>query len=121
MALASPEGFLGFLRGLFYCRGLPMSKKKKEFTIQKISRNKYLVDSDSGEQYKVAISGANKNFISCSCKGFVFRRACKHADAVKKILKKDGKIVKAQKLYEHFEFIESYKKSIAEIAKEVLK
>ena len=89
--------------------------------IKKLSASKFIVDGDSGEQYKVTLSGENKSSIQCTCKGFVFKRKCKHIDGVKEVLKKAGKLnVTEVKLKEHFEFIEPYKEALHKICKEVL-
>jgi hypothetical protein len=90
--------------------------------VQKISRYQYLVISDtSEEQYKVSLTGESKSMIQCTCKGFIFRRTCKHIEAVQALLKKDGKNTRVQAVKEHFDFIEPYKRSLQKIAEEILK
>ena len=88
--------------------------------IRKLSPNKYIVDGDSGEQYKVSLSGEGKSSIQCTCKGFVFRRTCKHIDGVREVLKKSGKRVSIKRQQEHFDFIRHYKECINKITREVL-
>ena len=88
--------------------------------VRKLSPNKFIVDSESGEHYKVSLSGENKSSIQCTCKGFIFRRTCKHIDAVKEVLKKSGKKVSIKRQQEHFDFIKPYKECIDKITREVL-
>jgi len=77
--------------------------------IKRLSPNQFLVTSDSGAMYKVALSGESKNTITCGCKGFTFRRACKHIDAVKEVLKKEGKTVKVKTVKDGYDYIKPYK------------
>lgn len=80
--------------------------------LKRLSPNQYLVTSDSGALYKVLLSGKDKSSISCGCKGFTFRRACKHVDAVKKQLKETGRSVKVKTIRDRYDYIAPYKKSM---------
>lgn len=87
--------------------------------VKKLSSSQFIVKSDSGESYKVSLSGVNKDQAQCTCKGFVFRRTCKHVDKVSEILRGDGKILKAKALpKEGFDFLESYRRDIDTVVAE---
>lgn len=45
--------------------------------IKKLSSSAFLVNSDSGNAYKITVNGDS---VSCSCQGFRFNRKCKHVD-----------------------------------------
>lgn len=68
-----------------------------EFKIKKLSENKFFALSPDktspgkDNTYTVTITGENKDKVVCSCKSFVFRRKCKHCDAILKIYQKGGR------------------------------
>lgn len=80
--------------------------------INQLSPNQFLVVSDSGALYKIALSGEDKSAIVCGCKGFMFRRECKHIDAVKELLSKQGKKVRVKIVKDRYDYIKPYKESM---------
>jgi hypothetical protein len=78
-----------------------------------------MVDSDSGETYKVSLS--SQDVLSCSCKGFAFRRQCKHSLEVKKLVEEEG--IKAKIKPEEksgFSYIIPYKAQFEKVLRDVL-
>ena len=84
--------------------------------IRKLSANQYFVQSESGELYKVTLSGENKSSITCTCKGFSFRRQCKHVDAVKELLKDSGRKVRTKAAPKaDFPYVRTYQGAIKKV------
>jgi len=81
--------------------------------IQVLSENSFLIKSDNDNLYKVQLSGEKKNLVTCTCRGFKFRRDCQHARAVKDILANKGRMVKSKPApKDPHTFIEPYKEQI---------
>jgi hypothetical protein len=84
--------------------------------IRKLSANQFFVQSDSGELYKVTLSGENKSSITCTCKGFSFRRTCKHVDAVKELLAQTGRKVRTKSAPKaDFPYVHIYEPAIRKV------
>lgn len=90
--------------------------------ITALSKNQYLVESESGETYKVQLTGPDHSIITCTCKGFQFRRSCKHIEEIKDMLKESGRKIKvAKQPLVDFPYIKAYIDDIYKTAKSVLK
>lgn len=87
-----------------------------------MSKNQFLYESESGDAYKIQLTGPDHAVITCTCKGFQFRRSCKHVDEVKELMKSSGRKVHiAKQPLIDFPYTKAYIDRIYEVAKSVLK
>ena len=89
------------------------SKSSKSFVIScsKLSKNSFVVKSSSGSDYKVTIQPSGS--VVCSCRGFVMRRRCQHADYVReKEFGSDAPLQAAAKVDSPYKFLNKYQQVI---------